>query len=90
MAKQTVPDSVSLTQTDRETDGMLIDSSWMTGRPAATGQGQGALSNYKAYICQRPQRLFNENDLWLKLEQRGGGEIKIVIWGLWSSHVFST
>lgn len=64
-------ESVSLTRADRETDGMLIDNSWVTGRPAGGGQGQGALSTYKTYICQRPQRLFNENDLWLKLEGRG-------------------
>lgn len=58
----------SLTQTDKEIDGMLIDSSWMTGMHAATGKGQGSLSEYKTYIYQRPQRPFNENDLWLKLE----------------------
>ena len=69
----------SLTQTDREIDGMLIDSSWMTGMSAAAAKGQGSLREYKIYIYQRPQRLFNENDLWLKLELKG---IKIVIWRL--------
>lgn len=58
----------SLTQTDREIDGMLIDSSWVTEMSAATGKGQGSLSEYETCVYQKPQRLFNENNLWLKLE----------------------
>lgn len=47
---------------------MLIDSSWVTEMSAATGKGQGSLSEYETCVYQKPQRLFNENNLWLKLE----------------------
>lgn len=88
VAKQTVPvTQSSLTQTDREIDGMLIDSSWMTGMSAATAKGQGSLREYKIYIYQRPQRLFNENDLWLKLELKGNKDSNLETFAL---SMFST
>ena len=54
---------------------------------AATAKGQGSLREYKIYIYQRPQRLFNENDLWLKLELKGNKDSNLETFAL---SMFST
>lgn len=46
---------VSLTRADRETDGMLIDSSWVTGRPAGEGQGQELSAPIKLTFVKDPR-----------------------------------